>query len=114
VTVASAGTRPRDFLHPDAVRVVREALGVDIDDQRPRALDSIAGRRFDLVVTLCDKAREDCPELTSHPRRIHWSIADPAEGADGYAAFQRTVTEIDIRVRHLLPVLAIPPKETQP
>jgi protein-tyrosine-phosphatase/DNA-binding transcriptional ArsR family regulator len=114
VTVASAGTRPKDSLHPDAIRVVREVLGVDIDDQRPRALGRIVGRRFDLVVTLCDKARETCPELTSHPRRIHWSIADPAALADGYAAFERTVTEIDTRVRHLLPVLAIPSKEIQP
>jgi ArsR family transcriptional regulator, arsenate/arsenite/antimonite-responsive transcriptional repressor / arsenate reductase (thioredoxin) len=114
VTVTSAGTRPKDALHPDAVRVVGEEFGIDVAGQRPRALDRIAGRRFDLVVTLCDKAREACPEFPSHPRSVHWSIADPATSSDGYAAFRRTATEIDTRVRQLLPVLAIPPKETQP
>ena len=114
VTVTSAGTRPKEALHPDAVRVVAEEFGIDISAQRPRALDRIVGRRFDLVVTLCDKAREACPDFPSHPRWVHWSIADPATAPDGHAAFRRTATEIDTRVRHLLPVLAVPPKETQP
>ena len=114
VTVTSAGTRPKDALHPDAVRALAEALGIDLAGQRPRALDRLAQRRYDLVVTLCDKARESCPDLPSHPRRVHWSIADPATATDGYAAFQRTVTEINTRVRHLVPVLADPPKDIQP
>ena len=118
VTVTSAGTRPKDALHPDAVRVLDEGFGIDIADQRPRALDRLTGRRFDLVVTLCDKAREACPEFAGHPRWVHWSIPDPATATEpargGYTAFQRTAHEIDTRVRHLLPVLAIPPKETQP
>jgi len=118
VTVTSAGTSPKDALHPDAVRVLDDEFGIDIATQRPRALARIASRRFDLVVTLCDKAREACPEFPSHPLRVHWSIADPATVSDtdhaDYSAFQRTATEIDTRVRHLMPVLAIPRKETQP
>jgi len=114
VTVTSAGTRPKDTLHPDAVRVVGDEFGIDLAGQRPRALTRIADRRFDVVVTLCDKAREACPDFPSHPRWVHWSIADPATSSDGYAAFERTATEIDTRVRHLLPVLVIPPKEAQP
>ena len=109
VTVTSAGTRPKPQLHPDAVRVLGERFGIDIADQQPRHLDTLAGRRFDLVVTLCDKAREACPELPHHPRRIHWSIPDPATASDtgraGYPAFRRTATEIDTRIRHLLPAL---------
>jgi protein-tyrosine-phosphatase/DNA-binding transcriptional ArsR family regulator len=116
VTVTSAGTSPKDALHPDAVRLLSEDFGIDITAQRPRALARIGARRFDLVVTLCDKAREACPEVHGHPLRIHWSIPDPATVSDtdhaGYPAFQRTATAIDTRVRHLLPVLAIPRKET--
>lgn len=114
VTVTSAGTRPKDALHPDAVRVLSELFDIDIAGRPTRDLAEIAGRRFDLVVTLCDKAREACPELPSQPRLVHWSIADPATDPSGYPAFRRTATEIDTRVRHLLPVLAIPRKETQP
>jgi protein-tyrosine-phosphatase len=93
-------------MHPHAVRVLRETVGIDISGRRPQNLDTLAGHRFDHVVTLCDKARETCPEFAHHPRRAHWSIPDPA-GADsaGYPAFQRIAADIDTRVRHLLPVL---------
>jgi ArsR family transcriptional regulator, arsenate/arsenite/antimonite-responsive transcriptional repressor / arsenate reductase (thioredoxin) len=101
VTVTSAGSRPRDRLHPDAVRVLRTTRGIDIADQRPRSLESLSGRRFEYVITLCDRAREECPEFPRNPRRVHWSIAEPA----GYAAFRRTAAELDARIKHLLPVL---------
>lgn len=108
VTVTSAGSRPKPHLHPNAVRVLGDLFGIDIAGQQPRHLDSFADRRFDLVVTLCDKAREACPEFPDHPRRIHWSIPDPATSGTkqgSYALFKRTAAEIDTRIRHLLPVL---------
>ena len=109
VRVTSAGSRPKPDLHPDAVRVLFEQYGIDISGQQPRHLDTLAASPFDHVVTLCDKARENCPEFADHPRRIHWSIADPATASagdgNGYPAFERTAAEIDTRVRHLLPLL---------
>jgi protein-tyrosine-phosphatase/DNA-binding transcriptional ArsR family regulator len=106
VTVTSAGTRARPHLHPDAVRVLGDQYGIDVSAQRPRQLDTLADRRFDQVITLCDRAREACPEFPHHPRRAHWSIRDPATAAhddeDAYPAFQETATIIDTRVRHLL------------
>jgi protein-tyrosine-phosphatase/DNA-binding transcriptional ArsR family regulator len=108
VVVDSAGNRPKPSLHPHAIRVLRETFGIDISTQRPRHLDSLVGRGFSHVITLCDRAREACPEFPDHPRRSHWSIADPAAGPGdeaGYPAFQRTAAEIDTRVRQLLPVL---------
>jgi protein-tyrosine-phosphatase/DNA-binding transcriptional ArsR family regulator len=97
VEATSAGSRPKPRPHPNAV----------------------AGRRFDYVITLCDKAREVCPDFPDHPRRVHWSIPDPATAGDtdqaSYPAFQRTAADIDTRIRHLLPVLAATHrKEVQP
>jgi hypothetical protein len=72
------------------------------------------------VISLCDKAREVCPDFAGNPQRVHWSIPDPAAVGDaalaGYPAFQRTAVDIDTRIRHLLPVLAASPptKEAQP
>ena len=119
VTATSAGSRPKSRLHPDAIRALRETFGIDVSDQRPQHLDALAGRRFDHVITLCDRAREACPEFPQHPRRVHWSIPDPAMADDreraGYAAFQRTAADIDTRIRHLLPVLiATDRSEDQP
>lgn len=76
------------------------------------------GRRFDYVITLCDKAREVCPKFGHHPRLAHWSTPDPAAAGDtdraSYPVFQRIAADIDARVRHLLPVLTRTPKEAQP
>jgi protein-tyrosine-phosphatase len=119
ITVTSAGHRPKPRLHPHAIRVLRETFGVDISNHRPRHLDTLAGRRFNHVITLCDRAREAFSELSHHPRRAHWSIPDPTAAVDGdhagYPAFQRAANDIDTRIRHLLPVLtATDRSEVQP
>jgi protein-tyrosine-phosphatase/DNA-binding transcriptional ArsR family regulator len=109
VEVTSAGSHPRPRIHPGAVQVLREDYGIDIPDLRPRHLSTVADRRFDRVISLCDKVREVCPDLPGDPRRTHWSISDPSTAGDadqvGYPAFRRTAAEIDTRIRHLLPVL---------
>ncbi|KAB8191969.1 ArsR family transcriptional regulator [Nonomuraea phyllanthi] len=113
--VTSAGSHPRARLHPHAVRVLRRRYDIDIADQRPRHLDTLTGRRFDYVISLCDKVREVCPDFDDHPprgpQRLHWSIPDPAAIGrdetvqDSYPAFDRTAAEIDTRIRHLQPIL---------
>ncbi len=114
VTVTSAGSRPAARVHPHAVRVLREQYGIDIADRRPRHLDTLRGRRFDYVITLCDKVREACPEFGDHTRGIHWSTPDPAAAGrseqDVHAALGRAAADIDTRVRYLLPVLAQTPE----
>ncbi|MES9537806.1 ArsR family transcriptional regulator [Actinomadura sp. NPDC000600] len=126
VTTISAGTRPKPALHPRAVEVMRERYGIDIAGRLPRHLDTLRGHRFDYVVTLCDKAREACPEFGDRTRRIHWSTPDPATAAPAgpndpagaerqaeEAAFVRAAAEIDTRVRYLPPVLFLA-SEAQP
>jgi protein-tyrosine-phosphatase/DNA-binding transcriptional ArsR family regulator len=100
--VASAGGAPKSDLHPDAVRVLRDR-GIDVSGRRPRHWDTVTGRRFDYVISLCDRAREALPGFAGDPRRMHWSLADPAAG--GMPAFEHTAREIETRIRHLLPVL---------
>lgn len=108
--VASAGTRPREAMHPNAVRVLRQRFGIDIAGQRPRPLEAAREGRLDRVITLCDRAREACPDFGTGPVRAHWSIPDPspAGGSDeaSYPAFERMAAEIEARIRYLVPVLA--------
>jgi protein-tyrosine-phosphatase/DNA-binding transcriptional ArsR family regulator len=107
VEAASAGIRPKP-LHPDAVAVMRDRYRIDIASHRPAPVEAVAEERFDYVISLCDKAREACPEFRSRPGLIHWSLPDPvaAEGGlAGYPAFERTAAELDTRIRFLLPVL---------
>ncbi|MBM7460238.1 arsenate reductase/protein-tyrosine-phosphatase family protein [Rhodococcus coprophilus] len=112
VEIFSGGTDPKPEMHPLAVRVLREDFGIDISGRAPRHLAAVTGRRFDAVVTLCDKARENCPEFDGDTRCIHWSIPDPAATADSdaYPTFRAVAADIDNRVRHLLPALARIPR----
>ncbi|MGE0877791.1 MAG: MarR family transcriptional regulator [Acidimicrobiia bacterium] len=94
----SAGSHPKE-LHPNAVRVLRKR-GIDISGVRTKHLDEFANRRFDLVITLCDKVREVCPPFPDRPTAVHWSIADPA--LERYPAFEALADDIERRLRGLL------------
>jgi protein-tyrosine-phosphatase/DNA-binding transcriptional ArsR family regulator len=100
----SAGSSPKP-LHPNAVRVLRERR-LDISDQRPKHLRAFSRRRFDYVISLCDRVREVCPEFLGAPQTIHWSIPDPAiepgSDAETYPAFAQTAAELETRIRFLL------------
>jgi len=109
--VASAGTRPKP-LHPAAVQVMR-ARGIDVAGRRSKHVSEFDDQRFDCVVTVCDRAREACPELPGGPEAIHWSIPDPAreQGTDAQilAAFERLTAELEIRVGFLLGAIGSTP-----
>jgi protein-tyrosine-phosphatase/DNA-binding transcriptional ArsR family regulator len=98
----SAGSHPKP-LHAEAVRVMR-GYGIDLAGRRSKHLSEFARRRFDAVVTLCDRVREVCPEFPGHPEPIHWSIPDPAR-ADDAEAFERTAAELSARIPFLLKLI---------
>jgi len=111
VEAESAGSRPRT-LHPNAVRVMKRR-GIDISAHRSKHLDEfVVGRRFNMVITLCDRVREVCPEFPAHPELVHWSIPDPArEGAGNrasYPAFERVAEELELRIGFLLALMLDP------
>jgi arsenate reductase len=94
--VESAGTRP-SLVRPEAIAVLRE-LGIDISGHRSKHVDEFAGRNFDVVLTVCDHAREVCPVFPAATRMIHHSFPDPA-GVQGseqerVAAFRSVRDEI--------------------
>lgn len=92
----SAGTDP-SHVNPYAIRVMAE-LGIDISEHRSKSVEAFTEREFDVVVTVCDRAKESCPFFPAGKQTIHQSFTDPA-GVGGTEeekvdAFRRTRDEI--------------------
>jgi ArsR family transcriptional regulator, arsenate/arsenite/antimonite-responsive transcriptional repressor / arsenate reductase (thioredoxin) len=110
IAAVSAGSHPK-ALSPIAVRVMRER-GIDIDGRRSKHFDEFAARRFDYVISLCDRVREVCPEFPGEPETVHWSIPDPArEGT--LAAYRRTADELATRIGFLVEAIQSDPEVDQ-
>ncbi|WP_068269384.1 ArsR family transcriptional regulator [Aldersonia kunmingensis] len=104
VHVASAGSRPKPSMHPNTARVLREDYGIDLGGRQPKSIDALDRRRFDLVITLCDKVRE-FPRGYGSAALTHWSLPDPSTAAETdratYPEFRRVAKEIDTRIGFL-------------
>ena len=88
----SAGTQPAGYVHPLAVAVMDE-LGIDLSSFSSKSVDQFSGEEFDLVVTVCDDAAENCPMWLGSARVVHDSFPDPARAtgtrSDRLAVFRQ-------------------------
>lgn len=104
ITAASAGSLPAARVHPYAIEVLR-ANGIEWDGRVPKSIDDVAGEQFDLVITVCDNARDACPYFPGATAQVHWGLPDPADEADADAAqraFAATFNALAARVDALL------------
>lgn len=103
----SAGTRPTNSIHPKTFTVLAE-IGIQHNGS-PKNVDAFRGTDFDLVVTLCNSAAEECPVWLGRGKRIHRDFPDPvkAEGTDG------DVVEVFRKVRDGIFDEILPLLETQ-
>lgn len=106
IEAMSAGTDPHG-IDPRAVRVMEEA-GVDLSQQSSKGLEAIDLAALDLVVTVCDRARESCPVLPAPTRQMHVSFEDPpalardaADEEEALRPYRRVRDEIAAFVREL-------------
>ena len=102
--VFSAGTRP-SLVRPEAIAVLKE-IGIDIASHRSKSVDEFIGQPLDLVITVCDNAKEACPVFPGRTLRLHWPFEDPAhvEGSkeEREAAFRKVRNQIRKRIRAFL------------
>jgi len=100
--VYSAGTIPRSEVNPFAIEVLKER-GVSTDGLYPKLVNEFVKHRIDLVVTVCDNARQTCPHFPGAKHMEHWSIEDPAafQGThdEMLSKFRETLSEIERRIR---------------
>jgi protein-tyrosine-phosphatase len=100
---------PAPEVNSFAIQVLRER-GIDWRGKRSKAIDEVLGETWDLVITVCDRAKESCPILPGHPTYAHWSLDDPAavEGDEEArrAAFRLTALDLSRRIDLLLAIPA--------
>jgi len=91
VDAYSSGVKPSGKVNPNAKKVL-EANDAWRDDYHSKTLDNLEHIEFDLVVTVCDHAKETCPVFSKPTPKIHIGFEDP--DGKGYEAFEATYKEI--------------------
>jgi len=108
VEVVSAGSRPTGWVHPLAVRALA-AIGIDASEQTSKSAEAFLDEDFDVVVTVCDSAAQDCPMWPGAKRIEHWSIEDPSFGPDDVSTrfdrFVETRNDLARRIEELVATL---------
>jgi arsenate reductase len=76
VRALSAGTKPQPKVADGAIAALKEA-GLPTDGLHPKDVDAVMDESIDLVVTVCDNAKETCPIFPRPVKAIHLPFHDP-------------------------------------
>lgn len=102
----SAGSVPTGKVHPKAVETLAHH-GIKPNAPCSKSWNKFESKSIDLVITVCDQAAsESCPIFAGHPRKLHWSIPDPAkiEGTEIEinTAFEAVFNQLKLRIKQEL------------
>jgi arsenate reductase len=101
VLAISAGTKPQPKVADGAIEALKLA-GLPTEGLFPKDVDSLLEEDIDLVVSVCDNAKETCPIFPRPVQRIHLPFHDPhGEPLESFIAVRD-----DIRVRMIPAVIA--------
>ena len=100
----SAGLSPAG-VNPNAVRVMKE-IGIDISNQKSKAIDETLLNTMDIIITLCGRAEASCPMTPLEIKRIHWPIEDPVGAIETEEeimdAFRKARDEIKTKIQSVV------------
>ena len=98
--VFSAGTKPKG-VNAHAIKTMAE-IGIDIAAQNSKSVDRLMSEKFDLVLTMCDEAKESCPVFPGNTEIVHLGFKDPVEavGRDEeiLKIFRKVRNDIQVRL----------------
>ena len=102
--VFSAGVSPTK-VNENAIEVMKE-IGIDISHHKSKSVDEFKDKSFDIIITVCDNAKQNCPFFPGLAERIHWDIIDPAEALGSQVhlleAFREVRDEITKHIKNEL------------
>jgi arsenate reductase len=100
----SAGTQSAGYIHPNAIKALEE-IGIE-HKGTSKSVDQFQGIDFDLVVTVCDDAAENCPVWLGKGKKVHLGFPDPAKATgsedDQLNAFRKARDEMLVKIPPLL------------
>jgi arsenate reductase len=102
-SAVSAGTKPAGYVHPMAVVALKE-IGIQ-HEGRSKLADEFRNVDFDLVVTVCDSAAEECPIWLGKGKRAHHSFPDPAKAEGTEEEIMRVFRSVRDEIVHVIPTI---------
>jgi len=97
----SAGSKPSGYVHPLAIRAMNE-LDIDISTNTSKLLDQFQEQSFDLVVTVCDNAKESCPVFSGAKQTFHWPADATGTDDEKMTMFRRVRDKIKEKIQNYL------------
>ena len=95
----SSGVKANGKVNPNAIKALHE-FGIDDNTLRSKAIESMEEKEYDLVVTVCDNAKESCPVFPQNVKTLHKSFEDPT--GKKFFEYLKTVNSIK---EELLPLI---------
>lgn len=86
-TADSSGVKAVGIVNPNAIKVLNE-IGINTDKYYSKTIDKVIDNDYDLVVTVCDNAKESCPMFPKKTKVLHMSFEDPT--GKEYVEYQNT------------------------
>ena len=104
-TIYSAGVKPEP-VNQYAVQVMNE-IGIDISDHQSNHVNEFLDKSIDLVLTVCDNAKESCPVFPKTVRVLHHNFTDPANAELDeelkLGIYRKTRNDIETYLKQLIP-----------
>src|SRR5262245_14476986 len=99
----SAGNQPTGRVDPYVLELLHNQFHLDPSAARSKSWEEFKDTRFDIIITVCDRARESCPLFQGQPTIAHWNIPDPtrAAGAKEIDKYRDVAQQIYRRVQLL-------------
>ncbi|MDQ1244779.1 MAG: hypothetical protein QG565_1119 [Campylobacterota bacterium] len=99
IEAQSSGVKASGAVNPNA-KALLEKKGYWRDEYHSKVIETVLDTPFDLIVTVCDHAKETCPMFPKAVKTIHVGFDDPSGKA--VEEYEKTLNLIE---KELLPVV---------
>src|SRR5215467_1302131 len=116
----SAGSQPTGVVHPYVIQILENHYKIDAHEARSKSWDEFRNAQMDMIITVCDRARESCALFPGQPEIANWNIPNPYDdtrsNVDLFIKFKEVAQQIQTRIQLLcsFPVEKLTHLRTEP